>query len=65
MVDILEVYFVEHVKKSKDYEGVEPFLAEKCKFALDNGDRKRAQSILERIAGFVKFRLPEVSDLLA
>jgi hypothetical protein len=65
MVDILEVYFVEHVKKSKDYEGVEPFLVEKCEFALINGEKKRAQSILERIAGYVKFRLPEISDLLA
>jgi hypothetical protein len=65
VVDILEVYYCEHVKKVKDYGAVDEYLTERCKYALDFGDRLRAQSLLERIVGYARVHLPDVSDMLA
>ena len=42
MVDILEIYFTEHVKKSKNVKEVaDDFLVEQCAFAVEKGDKVR------------------------
>jgi hypothetical protein len=61
----LEVYFVEHVKKVKDFAACDDFLSEKSVFAIKHGDKKRAQTLLERIVGYAKHKLPALSDTLA
>jgi hypothetical protein len=38
VVDILEIYFVEHVKKVKDFAAVDDFLVEICQYAMTNGE---------------------------
>lgn len=38
MVDILEIYFTEHVKKVKDLGAVDDYLVELSRFAVDHGD---------------------------
>jgi hypothetical protein len=39
---MLEVWFVNHVKKVKELAAVDEFFYDKCQFALANGDKKRA-----------------------
>lgn len=41
VVDILEVYFVDHVKKVAKNEAVDDFFVELCKYAVDHGDVRR------------------------
>ena len=41
MVDILEIYFVEHVKKTPDFAAVDDFFVELCGYAMANGDVNR------------------------
>jgi hypothetical protein len=41
VVDILEIYFVEHVKKVKDHGAVDDFLIEICEYAMTNGEAGR------------------------
>ena len=64
MVDILEEYFTGHVKKSKDYEGVDEFLVERCSFMTTHGERGRAKTLLDRIIGYSKGRLPALSNMM-
>lgn len=40
-MDILEIYFVEHVKKVKDFAAVDDFLVELCSYAMANGEVTR------------------------
>jgi len=65
VVDILEIYFVEHVKKTKDNGAVDDFFVELCSFAMTNGDVNRCQGVFERIIGFTNNKRFELSDLLA
>lgn len=51
--DVLEIYFVEHVKKTED---VDDFLYKIAKYAFENGDRLRCQGIFERIIEYVDSR---------
>jgi hypothetical protein len=44
--DILEIYFIEHVKKMND---VDDFLLKQCVFAFEQGDKTRTARILEKI----------------
>ncbi len=64
MVDILEIYFVEHVKKIAENGAVDDFFIEICKFALEKGDRQRAQGVIERIIGHTGNKRQELADLL-
>ena len=65
MVDILEIYFTEHVKKSKNVKEVaDDFLVDQCAFAVEKGDKVRCQNLLERIIGMTNNARPEISDLL-
>lgn len=66
MVDILEIYFTEHVKKAKDKSTVvDDFLVEMCTFGMNNGDIDRVQGVLDRIIGFSNNMRPEIAELLA
>jgi len=51
---MLEVWFVNQVKKVKDFGAVDEFFYSKCEYALSNGDLKRAQDLLDRICGYCK-----------
>lgn len=62
LVDILEEYFTGHVKKSTD--AVDDFLAQKCEYMITHGERARAKTLLDRIIGFSKMRLPVLSDMM-
>lgn len=64
-MDILEIYFVEHVKKVKDFGAVDDYLIEISKFAVEHGDTGRVQDVLERIIGFTNNKRHELSDMLA
>ena len=63
-MDILEIYFVEHVKKVADNGAVDDFLMDVCKFALEKGERVRAQGVIERIIGHTANKRPELADIL-
>ena len=65
VVDILEIYFVEHVKKVKDMAAVDDFLVQICNFAMEKGDQKRAQGVFERIIGHSNNKRQEISQRLA
>lgn len=65
MVDILEIYFVEHVKKVKDFGAVDDYLVELSRFAVEKGDAGRVQDVLERIIGHTNNKRYELSDMLA
>ena len=41
VVDILEIYFVEHVKKVKDFGAVDDFFVELCAYAMEKGEARR------------------------
>merc|ERR1719362_1458836 len=43
VVDILEIYFVEHVKKIKDFGAVDDYLVELCSYAMQHGEVTRCQ----------------------
>ena len=62
-MDILEIYFVEHVKKN--LSAVDDFFIELCSYAMTNGDMNRCQGIFERIIGHTNNKRWEVSDMLA
>ena len=42
VVDILEIYYVEHVKKVPKNGAVDDFFIEICKYAIEKGDLIRA-----------------------
>jgi tetratricopeptide (TPR) repeat protein len=65
VVDILEIYFVEHVKKVKDMEAVDDFLVKICHFAMEKGDQKRAQGVFERIIAHSNNKRQEIAERLA
>ena len=65
VVDILEIYFVEHVKKVKDLGAVDDFLVQICNYAMENGDQRRAQGVFERIIGHSNNKRQEISARLA
>jgi len=65
LVDILEIYFVEHVKKTPDFAAVDDFFVELCSYAMTNGDVNRCQGIFERIIGHTNNKRWELSDMLA
>lgn len=65
VVDILEIYFVEHVKKTKDFGAVDDYLVELCTYAMENGDTARAQGVFERIIGHTNNKRWELAELLA
>ena len=57
VVDILEIYFVEHVKRTAEMKAVDDFLVELCEYAITNGDVIKCQAdlcqgVLERIIGY-------------
>jgi len=62
---MLDLYFVEHVKKVKNNEAVDDFFVELCKYAVENGDVRRCQRILERIIGHTNNKRPEIAQMLA
>ena len=64
-MDILEIYFVEHVKKVSNFEAVDDYLVKICDFAMTNGDTKRAQGVFERIIGHSNNRRLEIAERLA
>lgn len=65
MVDLLEVYFVEHVKKVPKNEAVDDYFVELCKYAVDHGDVKRCQRLLERVIAHTNNKRPEIAFYLA
>lgn len=65
IVDILEIYFVEHVKKVTDNAAADDYFVNLCKFALENGESNRCFSLMERIIGHVGLKRPEISELTA
>jgi hypothetical protein len=42
VVDILDIYFVEHVKKTSGNGAVDDFFVDICRFAVEKGDSFRA-----------------------
>ena len=65
MVDILEIYFVEHVKKIPNFAAVDDFFIELCGYAIANGEVKRCQGVFERVIGHTNNKRWELADLLA
>ena len=65
MVDILEIYFVEHVKKIPNFAAVDDFFIELCGYAIANGEVKRCQGVFERIIGHTNNKRWELADQLA
>ena len=65
VVDILEIYFVEHVKKIKDFAAVDDYFVELCEYAMEHGERQRCQGIFERIIGHTNNRKPRLAEILA
>eukprot|EP00352_Strombidinopsis_acuminata_P004939 CAMPEP_0176374490 /NCGR_PEP_ID=MMETSP0126-20121128/26792_1 /TAXON_ID=141414 ORGANISM="Strombidinopsis acuminatum, Strain SPMC142" /NCGR_SAMPLE_ID=MMETSP0126 /ASSEMBLY_ACC=CAM_ASM_000229 /LENGTH=111 /DNA_ID=CAMNT_0017735083 /DNA_START=143 /DNA_END=478 /DNA_ORIENTATION=- len=65
VVDILEIYFVEHVKRVPDLGALDDYFTGICEFAINNGDVKRAQGVVERIIGFSNNKEMKLSYLLA
>ena len=65
LVDILEIYFVEHVKKTPDLAAVDDFFVELCTYAMANGEVNRCQGVFERIIGHTNNKRWELSDILA
>ena len=63
-MDILEIYFVEHVKKVANHAAVDDFLVEVCTFAMENGESLRCQGVFERIIGHTNNKRFELSDML-
>ena len=49
MVDVLDIYFVEHVKKTAGDKAVDDFLVQICQFVIANGDKHKAHMLLSRI----------------
>ena len=64
-MDILDIYFVEHVKKVKDHGAVDDYLVELCAFTMQHGDVGRAQGLFERIIGHTNNKRQELADMLA
>ena len=64
VVDILEIYYVEHVKKVPKNGAVDDFFVEIAKFAIDKGDLTRAQGVVERIVDYTKNAKPEIAEAL-
>lgn len=65
MVDVLDIYFVEHVKKAKGDDGVDDFLVEVCQYCMDHGNIIKAQALLERVIAHTKSKRPEISNMIA
>jgi len=62
---VLDIYFVEHVKKTPNHEAVDDFLVEICKYTLENGDVRKAAALLERVIAHTNNKRPEIADMLA
>ena len=58
VVDILEIYFVEHVKKVADFAAADDYFVNLCKFALENGESVRCFSLMDRIIGHIGLKRP-------
>lgn len=65
VVDILEIYFVEQVKKVKDFGAVDDYLVELCTYAMEHGESGRCQGVFERIIGYTNNKRWELAELLA
>ena len=63
-MDILEIYFVEHVKKVKDFGAVDDYLVELCSYAMQHGEVTRCQGVFERIIGHTNNRRWELAEML-
>ena len=46
MIDLLETYYVEHVKKTND---VDDFFYQLCSFVFENGDEARVEAFFDRL----------------
>jgi len=62
VVDILEIYFVEHVKKVP--AAVDDYFVELCAYAMEHGDKLRCQGVFERIVGHTNNKRWEIAELL-
>lgn len=60
-MDILEIYFVEHVKKVNDNKAVDDYFVNLCKYTLTNGEQRRAFGIMERVLGHIGRVSPQIS----
>ena len=65
VVDILEIYFVEHVKKVNDLAAVDDYFVNLCKFALENGESVRSYNLMERIVGHTGNKRLDISEQFA
>lgn len=67
IVDILEIYYVEHVKKSKDKCAVDQYFFDLCKYAFAHGDQDKASKIIAVIVEFVKddVQTAELTQMIA
>ena len=64
-MDILDLYFVEYVKKIAKNEACDDFFVELCHFAVQSGDVRRCQKLFERIIGHTNNKRPEIAAYLA
>jgi hypothetical protein len=46
VADLLEIYYMEHVKKTND---IDDYFYTQCKFAFQHGDEKRMDDFMERV----------------
>lgn len=65
MVDVLDIYFVEHVKKTSGNKAVDDFLVQICQFVITNGDKLKAHQLLSRIIAHTGNQREEISEMLA
>jgi len=58
VVDILKIYFVEHVEKVSDNAAADDYFVNLCKFALENDETTRCFNLMDRIIGHVGLKRP-------
>lgn len=46
MADLIDIYFLEHVKK---VNSADEFFYKLCKFAFEHGDEARMESFIDRV----------------
>lgn len=63
-MDILEIYFVEHVKKVANFGAVDDWFVGICEYAMQHGETQRCQGVFERIIGHTNNKRRELADLL-
>jgi len=65
IVDCLESYFVEHIKKSQGTSAVDDYFVDRCKFTMEHGDTFKAREVMQRVVAHTENTKPEIASALA